>query len=371
MSSASAFAIILAGGGGTRLWPASRRRTPNSSCVSGGDESLLGARRRGARAVLRSRAHPDGDRGRPGGAVARAVPSLPPRTSSSSRSRATPPPPSGWARSSCSGAPARRRCWRCCPRIRTSPTRSASPRSCAPRSPRPRGAIATIGIKPTHAETGFGYIRLGRRSRRGRRRHAAVHQVGALRREAGSRDRGALRRPGDYLWNSGMFFFTAGRLLEEARRHLPALGQTLDAIERRARLRRRRARALPVGAVDLDRLRRHGEGGRRCASVPGDFGWNDVGSWAALRRSAPADADGNVVVGERDADRRTRQHRRRRARRAVVGVRRRRGSGGGRHRRRGAGDAQAPRRRTCAQVVEAREESTDREEPADEPPRLS
>ena len=102
---------------------------------------------------------------------------------------------------------------------------------------------------------------------------------------------------GTYLWNSGMFFLTAGRMLAEARRHMPALGAALDGF---------------VAAPDFDAAVRVGYPGVPATSidygimekaqgirvVPGDFGWNDVGSWAALGSIRSADAAGNVVSGE-------------------------------------------------------------------------
>jgi mannose-1-phosphate guanylyltransferase len=94
--------------------------------------------------------------------------------------------------------------------------------------------ITTVGIKPTHPETGFGYIRLGPVCGGGdaalTEAGLKVHQVAAF---VEKPDRSTAERylaSGDYLWNSGMFFFTAGRLLEETRRHMPALGQALDAL---------------------------------------------------------------------------------------------------------------------------------------------
>ena len=90
-----------------------------------------------------------------------------------------------------------------------------------------RDTIVTIGVMPTHAETGFGYIRLG--ARLPRAGADAVHDVGGFYEKP---DRPTAERyvaSGEYLWNSGMFFLTARRMLDEARRHLPALGALLDA----------------------------------------------------------------------------------------------------------------------------------------------
>jgi len=103
----------------------------------------------------------------------------------------------------------------------------------------------------------------------------------------------------EYLWNSGMFFLTAGRLLEEARRHLPELARVLDA----ALAAPDDARAAAIVAetyasatsISIDNGIMEKASG--LLVVPGDFGWNDVGSWAAMTAIRRADAAGNVVVG--------------------------------------------------------------------------
>jgi mannose-1-phosphate guanylyltransferase len=93
-----------------------------------------------------------------------------------------------------------------------------------------------------------------------------------------------------------MFFLTAGRMLDEARRHLPGLGALLDG----ALAARDPAAAIDAGykdvpSISIDNGIMEKTGGLRV--VPGEFGWNDVGSWAALPAMRPADARGNVVLG--------------------------------------------------------------------------
>ena len=93
-----------------------------------------------------------------------------------------------------------------------------------------------------------------------------------------------------------MFFLTARRMLDEARRHLPALGALLDDGRQRARRRRgRRDGYADAPSISID----HGimEKATGLRVVPGEFGWNDVGSWAALPALRAPDARGNVVIG--------------------------------------------------------------------------
>jgi mannose-1-phosphate guanylyltransferase len=162
-------------------------------------------------------------------------------------------------------------------------------------------AIVTIGISPTHAETGFGYIRLGaRRSSVGKGEApagVAVFDVGAF---VEKPDRATALRyfaAGDYLWNSGMFFLTARRLLEETRRQMPALATALDAMIAAPDFDAKVRELYPtVPAVSIDYGIMEKAAGIRV--IPGTFGWNDVGSWAALHSIRQPDARGNVVVGD-------------------------------------------------------------------------
>ena len=169
-----------------------------------------------------------------------------------------------------------------------------------------RHTISTVGVKPTHPETGFGYIKLGpARVPTGGGAGAgprpagpplAVHDVASF---VEKPDRETAERyvaSGEYLWNSGMFFLTAGRMIEEAHRHLPALGQALDALCAATDFEATvRALYPSVPSVSIDSGIMEKASGLRV--VPGDFGWNDVGSWAALTAIRPPDGAGNVVVG--------------------------------------------------------------------------
>ena len=94
-----------------------------------------------------------------------------------------------------------------------------------------------------------------------------------------------------------MFFLTAGRLFEEAHRHLPKLGQALDALVAAPDVDGAIREHYPtVPSISIDNGIMEKASGLRV--IPADFGWDDVGSWAALSSIRPADAGGNVVVGD-------------------------------------------------------------------------
>src|SRR5262249_38417701 len=136
-----------------------------------------------------------------------------------------------------------------------------------------RGQVATIGIRPTRAETGFGYIELGPETEPG------VHQVERfVEKPDRTRAQGYLAS-GRHLWNSGMFFFGARRILDAVNQHLPALGRLLGEIERHPASVDQlypEAESISVDYGVMERL-----GPSEVEVVPGAFGWDDVGSFRA------------------------------------------------------------------------------------------
>jgi len=156
------------------------------------------------------------------------------------------------------------------------------------------GWLTTVGIVPARPETGYGYIELGDRVKDG---------VFAVARfvEKPNRERAQeFVSSGRYLWNAGMFFFRAGVMRKAIAKHLPALATGLDRIDEAA-ARGDEARALAeifptLPAISID----HGvmEKAERIAVVPGDFGWNDVGSWQVTWEMSQRDVHGNAVPAE-------------------------------------------------------------------------
>jgi mannose-1-phosphate guanylyltransferase len=158
--------------------------------------------------------------------------------------------------------------------------------------------IVTFGIPPTYPATGFGYIQFSGRSRRliGRERFYPVLRF--KEKPALARARAFLRE-GRHYWNSGMFIWRAdvfGRKLEKhAPEFYPYWVRTLGALEKHDR----RAidavfREIPAMSIDYALMER-AEG---VLMNPGTFGWSDVGSWVALADIWPKDRAGHAVRGE-------------------------------------------------------------------------
>jgi mannose-1-phosphate guanylyltransferase len=154
-------------------------------------------------------------------------------------------------------------------------------------------ALVTVGIVPRFADTGLGYIEPGAVVRGPLRRVARFV-------EKPDRARAEAMVASGCLWNSGIFAWRAGDLLDEVRAHCPEVAQALAAHpgDMAAFFG---GVAKPV-AIDVGVLERS----NRVMVVPGDFDWSDVGTWAALRAVRTADANGNVPSGAvffRDAQR--------------------------------------------------------------------
>jgi len=158
------------------------------------------------------------------------------------------------------------------------------------------GHVVTFGMTPTAPETGYGYIEAGEAL-------AGLDGVSAVARFTEKPDAATARAflaGGRHLWNSGMFLFTAATLIAELERHAPAvLAAVREAVARRStdldfiRLDRAAFAAAPSISLDYAVAERTG----RAAVVPATLGWSDVGSWDALWELAPKDAAGNAALG--------------------------------------------------------------------------
>ena len=165
--------------------------------------------------------------------------------------------------------------------------------------------LITIGIRPDYPETGYGYIVKGKA---GDRSAAPVFQVSKFTEKPSIAVAKKLMRQGA-LWNSGIFVWKAATLLELLNRYQPEIGAGLKIINQAARgkslsnpdsrLRAAIAREykkLPSISIDYAVLERAGVEGK-VLTVEADFGWSDVGSWAAVHRMMDKDAQGNAGNG--------------------------------------------------------------------------
>lgn len=271
-------AVVLAGGAGERFWPASRRRTPKPFLQVVGGRSLLEA------------------------TLSRASHFAPPERTwivCGHEHAAAVRREAGLPRGHVLVEPRRRNtamavAWASQRIVETDPDavmavlpadhhipdeRSfARDIRLAARAARAEGVLVTLGVKPTRPDTGYGYIQIGPRAgSRGDRLHRVSRFV----------EKPDLARARRYLkgrkhlWNSGVFVWGARCLLEEIETCCPELHRATAPLRRSSRLRRdvdaafRRAPSLPIDVAVLERS-------RRVWTLPVDFHWSDVGTWASL-----------------------------------------------------------------------------------------
>ncbi len=159
------------------------------------------------------------------------------------------------------------------------------------------GDLVTFGVPPASPHTGYGYIKAGERPAGG----GPGRRVERFVEKPDLATAGQYLAAGGYCWNSGMFLFQARTYLDELTRFKPGMVEACRA-------------ALENGADDLDFTRLESSAFEACekesidyavmektdraAVIPVEMGWSDVGSWEALYRLAPRDADENLTVGD-------------------------------------------------------------------------
>lgn len=146
-----------------------------------------------------------------------------------------------------------------------------------------RAALVTVGVVPTRPDPGLGYIQPGE----------AVDGARRVARFVEKPDRSSAERMvrEGFLWNSGIFVWRVKDFLEEVRAHAPEIAEGLR-LGASSDLRRFFAAVRPI-AVDYAVMERSA----RVLVLPGDFGWDDVGTWGALHRVRSLDATSNAVAG--------------------------------------------------------------------------
>ena len=159
------------------------------------------------------------------------------------------------------------------------------------------GALVTFGIKPSSAQTGYGYIKAGT---------ALVGAPGALtvERFVEKPDRATAEgyvASGNYFWNSGMFLFRAATFLEELERLQPRMLESCRSALQSAHrdmdfIRLDETTFASCTSVSIDYAVM--EHARSAAVVPVEMGWNDVGSWQSLWDIAERTGEGNALQGD-------------------------------------------------------------------------
>lgn len=156
-----------------------------------------------------------------------------------------------------------------------------------------QGSIVTIGIRPDRPETGFGYIEVGPASP-----ESKIHQVTRFREKPDAETAQAFIDQGNFLWNSGMFFFTLATFMSEIETHQPEVAAITrqmagELAANQLETADQTFTTLPSISIDYALI----EKSDRVLVTEADFAWDDLGSWDSIERSYDPDHQGNVTLG--------------------------------------------------------------------------
>lgn len=292
-------AVVLAGGAGERFWPRSRQKLPKPFLALGDDVSLIEA------TVARAQrfAAPDGIWAVCGEEHRRSVI----RVTGIPAARVMVEPRRRNTAMAVALAAARIHAedpdavLAILPADHRIPDRSAFARAIrtAARAAEEAGVLVTLGVRPTRPETGYGYIEVGDAVGES---HAGLHRVRRFVEKPNATRARRFLRQGGFLWNAGIFVWTARTILEEIERCAPDVHRALAPVLATPRgrgaaeaIRRAYAKApsLPVDVAVMERS-------RKVWTLPVEFRWSDVGTWQSLAEElgvGRGPEGGNRVLG--------------------------------------------------------------------------
>jgi mannose-1-phosphate guanylyltransferase/mannose-6-phosphate isomerase len=159
-----------------------------------------------------------------------------------------------------------------------------------------QGYLVTLGARAVRAETAYGYIQKGTPIGEG------AFTVKRFVEKPDQQTAGQYAQSDDMFWNTGIFVWQTGTILDEIRQWMPDLSAGLETLQTGwggdAELRTLETvyPTLPSVSIDYGVLEKSG----RLAVIPVEMGWEDVGSWNALDHVLPQDAEGNIVAGQEE-----------------------------------------------------------------------
>lgn len=293
-------AVIMAGGGGTRLWPLSRRGNPKQSLDLTGDGTFF------QQSVGRLKGLFDDDHIWVVSVAAQVeelraqYPSIPPDHF------LTEPMPAGTAAAIGLAASALQQ-------LNPNATMAVLPadhliqnetrfRQLLARAYRvaQKDWLVTLGIVPNHPATGYGYIERG--DRIGDFSDAEVYQVNHFKEKPDLQTARRFLAEGRYYWNSGLFIWRVSRIFDEFKEHMPELYLRLESVSHawassdREDVLKDAWSSLQPQTIDYGIM----EKAQRVAVLPAeDLGWNDIGTWESLFEVLEPDEQNNIVVQAR------------------------------------------------------------------------
>lgn len=167
-------------------------------------------------------------------------------------------------------------------------------------------SLVTLGITPTVPHTGYGYIKIkspvtSHRSpvRKGLRAKSqelrAVYSVDKFVEKPNRKKAELYFKDKHYFWNSGMFIWTADAILKEIKQCLPEVSKKIESLDIASAIDQEIWNSIQSISIDYGVLERS----KHVAVIPaGDIGWSDLGSWSSMTQLFPADDEGNVIKAD-------------------------------------------------------------------------
>ncbi|GAB6137368.1 mannose-1-phosphate guanylyltransferase [Halanaerobaculum tunisiense] len=158
--------------------------------------------------------------------------------------------------------------------------------------------LVTLGIRPNHPETGYGYIDY--KDKYDEIDNNEVFAVNAFTEKPDKKTAEKFVDDGTYLWNSGMFVWKVSTIRKMFKKHMPQLHKGLEQMKEAIGTSKEREvlteefEKLDSISIDYGIM----EKAENIYVIPGSFGWDDIGSWPALERVEEQDKNGNVIKGE-------------------------------------------------------------------------
>jgi len=310
---AHAYAVVMAGGSGTRFWPLSRRKHPKQLLELFGHGTLLEQTVERLQPLIPAERIYVYTNELVWREVCRRLPQIPrAHIVAEPASRNTAPTLGVAAHEICRRDPQGLMLVLPADHVIAKPTEFLRVLRAGCETAEREGSSVVIGLKPTRPDTGFGYVRVGACETR-----VAGQKIYRVEKFTEKPPLAVARRyvaSGRYLWNGGMFIWRASTLLENFAKHQPRMADQLARLAaaggvRSAKTFRRLFPQFEKISIDYAIMEKISD----IHSVAADIGWNDVGSWAVVydlsakdreanvrpERSLCLDSHGNMIVAKR------------------------------------------------------------------------
>lgn len=161
------------------------------------------------------------------------------------------------------------------------------------------GKIITLGVVPQKAETGYGYIEVQSKPAGFNKE---VLKVKRFVEKPDLKKATEYVKSGRFFWNSGMFIFKASTILNEIKKHMPEIFALLSKISEKSfqsqvidyKAMNKLFKKMPNISIDYGIM----EKSNLVWTIPSDIGWNDVGSWTYFYEISKKDKNNNVLIGD-------------------------------------------------------------------------